>query len=1209
MTWTSGGGVGGSGGRGGGGGNGGMGGAGGSQDTSLRRRLWQRFMGGDEAEKQQNSDKEHGGIGMGVVLERREERREKIAREFVPLDRLDHEDGGLRGFANGLSRKETGGGGGGVADSRASESSGSGGGSSGGNNNGGAAVAGATGEGEGGVDKTDRTGSGDGRGEQLGSNGKGKKEAVQTQLDGDDIPLLMPLKGLFKSKDLDEEIKEEEEEERKKGERGAERKRQVARREFRSDDWSHLGETRPGLSSSESGAGGGGGANTTGVAGTAAGDGVTRDSTETSHSASAASNGASQATAGTTASSSATKEGEHGTHMPSVTKTNETSGEKGGDVGQLVGRILDRLDDMEDEGGKFNKTLEKQEAVLETVARVGKHHVLEEVKEREQREEQEDRQVLEEAEREEAQEKMKQLEQVALAMAAAEAEKKAKKKGVAAVAAVVSQGVKASEVSLFDLVFGRDSSGKQPPPVSPSPSLRTKNLTRLAAAKKRFAERAGRGAREKERSERVDEGENDVPRLIDSQDNEYVISSPGKGSKMQLQEDFMLISDVVKVIVAAALGGLACGLVGQPIILGYIVAGMIIGPGGFGLIHELVQPIILGYMVAGMIIGPGGFGLIHELVQVETLAQFGVVFLLFAIGVEFSLARMQGVHAVALAGGIIQIGLSMVLGGIVSSNTPQGLFIGGFLSMSSTAVVLKCLMDINSMGTEHGQIMLGTLISQDCALGLLLAIMPALAARPASASAILLALLRELLILLAFALIAWLLARFFVPRFLPLLLRLARGSFNSEIYHLGVVAVCLCVALLSEGLGLSLEVGAFVAGLMLSGNPYTLSTLKFNSLPHSCSSCSPPCPLSTSSPAGNSYSERTLHQVEPIRNLFAALFLASIGMVMHPLFLWQHIDILLIAVAVVFVSKACLVGFVVSGGEGWNGMVRVVESLALCHLLPPGSPLFLASIGMVMHPLFLWQHIDILLSAVAVVFVSKACLVGFVHIDILLIAVAVVFVSKACLVGFVVRSFGYSTGTAASVGVALAQIGEFSFVLLSRAQTLKLVGHKLYLLLMGTTALSLVLTPFTFLFVPRLALLFPSTRSRPRAKASASPAPAAAQEKIKSGYGIKSAAVNGVQPRTRNAAKAAGTSGGGGTAAAAAAGAGGTAAAAAAAAAASNKSDGVSTSQSGEVTAGGATAGGEAGGAALGATAGAAAGAAMGATGGRNGGWGSARGL
>ncbi|GJP32866.1 hypothetical protein CLOM_g17459 [Closterium sp. NIES-68] len=450
----------------------------------------------------------------------------------------------------------------------------------------------------------------------------------------------MPFKGIFKSKDLDEEIKEEEEEERKKavgkkegGERGSERKRQVGRREFRSDDWSHLGEHKMGLSAGEGGAAaaaantaGGGAAAGAGGEGSVRGGAADRDSgsasNQASHSLSTASYGASQATQGTTA---ATGEGEHGAAKPSVTKTNKTAagGEKGGDVGELVERILDRLGDMEDEGGKFNKTLEKQEAVLETVARVGKHHVLEEVKEREEREEQEDRQVLEEAEREEAEEKMKQLEEVALAMAAAEAEKKQKKKGVAAVAAVVSQGVKASEVSLFDLVFGRES-GKQLPPVAPAPRPRVKNLTRLAAAKKRFAERAGRGAREKER---VDDGENDVPRLIDSQDNEYVISSPGKGSKMQLQEDFMLISDVVKVIVAAALGGLACRLMGQPIILGYIVAGMIIGPGGFGLIHELVQ--------------------------VETLAQCGVIFLLFAIGVELSLVRMQGMHAVALAGDII----------------------------------------------------------------------------------------------------------------------------------------------------------------------------------------------------------------------------------------------------------------------------------------------------------------------------------------------------------------------------------------------------------------------------------------------------------------------------------------------------------------------------------------------------------------------------
>ena len=94
---------------------------------------------------------------------------------------------------------------------------------------------------------------------------------------------------------------------------------------------------------------------------------------------------------------------------------------------------------------------------------------------------------------------------------------------------------------------------------------------------------------EKEKEEALKEESHELPRLIDSNDNEYVISNPGKGSKMQLQEDLTLISDIVKVIVAAALGGLACGLMGQPIILGYLAAGMVVGPGGFSLIHELVQ--------------------------------------------------------------------------------------------------------------------------------------------------------------------------------------------------------------------------------------------------------------------------------------------------------------------------------------------------------------------------------------------------------------------------------------------------------------------------------------------------------------------------------------------------------------------------------------------------------------------------------------------
>lgn len=111
--------------------------------------------------------------------------------------------------------------------------------------------------------------------------------------------------------------------------------------------------------------------------------------------------------------------------------------------------------------------------------------------------------------------------------------------------------------------------------------------------------------------------------------------------------------------------------------------------------------------------------------------------------------------------------------------------------------------------------MLGTLILQDCALGLLLAVLPALASKDNNPLAIAGSLAREGILLLGFVGVAWLVARMFVPRFLRMLSQLALH--DNELYQLGVVAVCLCVALLSEFLGLSLEVGAFVAGLMLSG--------------------------------------------------------------------------------------------------------------------------------------------------------------------------------------------------------------------------------------------------------------------------------------------------------------------------------------------------------------------------------------------------------
>lgn len=113
------------------------------------------------------------------------------------------------------------------------------------------------------------------------------------------------------------------------------------------------------------------------------------------------------------------------------------------------------------------------------------------------------------------------------------------------------------------------------------------------------------------------------------------------------------------------------------------------------------------------------------------------------------------------------------------------------------------------------QIMLGTLILQDCALGLLLAIMPALAAKGSGIITFAVALSREGMLLLAFCAGAWVVAKYFIPRFLRSLVQLTK--FNTELYLIGVIGVCLLLALISQSLGLSLEVGAFVGGLVLSG--------------------------------------------------------------------------------------------------------------------------------------------------------------------------------------------------------------------------------------------------------------------------------------------------------------------------------------------------------------------------------------------------------
>ena len=405
------------------------------------------------------------------------------------------------------------------------------------------------------------------------------------------------------------------------------------------------------------------------------------------------------------------------------------------------------------------------------------------------------------------------------------------------------------------------------------------------------------------------EGTDDVDRLVDSADNEFVISNPKRGT-MELQQDLRLINDLVIMLCSAAVSGAAFGLLNQPLITGYIVAGSLVGPGGLGMIVELVQ--------------------------VETFAQFGIIFLLFGLGLEFNISKLQQVRNVAVYGGVLQMVLSMLICGVISdfagASAKEGVFVGAFLSVSSTAVVAKCLIEHDNLRTVSGQITMGTLILQDCTIGLLFALIPVLGSSR-GLSATLTSFSGVLLKMVIFIVICVILSELVTKRIFRFM-----ATHSKESYQLTAVAFCLTVACATEHIGLSMELGAFIAGVALSTTPYA---------------------------------EKTLHDLEPFRNIFTALFLTSIGLIMNPHFLWLHLDVLLLSVLLLILFKTTLIAVVV-------------------------------------------------------------------------------------------RAFGYSMQVSLTVGVSLAQVGELSFVLLSRASAVDLVERKLYLLLLGTTALSLVLTPTLF---------------------------------------------------------------------------------------------------------------------------------------------------
>ena len=279
--------------------------------------------------------------------------------------------------------------------------------------------------------------------------------------------------------------------------------------------------------------------------------------------------------------------------------------------------------------------------------------------------------------------------------------------------------------------------------------------------------------------------------------------------------------------------------------------------------HRLGIPSIVGFLLAGALCGPNGLGLITNMHEVELMAEMGVMLLLFTIGLEFSLKQLLRVKFDVLIGGLFQVGgvvaLSAWLARQGDFSWNVSLFMGFLAALSSTAIVLKLLQDRSSLGSPVGRLCLAILIFQDLVVVPMMLAIPFLAgggARPSDSLPPLV--LKGLAVVITLVVSGRWLA--------PWALSRVASTRSREMFLLIVVSLCLGIAVLTWWAGLSLALGAFMAGLIISASPFGL---------------------------------QAVGSVLPMRDLFASLFFVSIGMLIDPAYVGGHAGLVLASTCLV----------------------------------------------------------------------------------------------------------------------------------------------------------------------------------------------------------------------------------------------------------------------------------------------------------------------
>lgn len=247
---------------------------------------------------------------------------------------------------------------------------------------------------------------------------------------------------------------------------------------------------------------------------------------------------------------------------------------------------------------------------------------------------------------------------------------------------------------------------------------------------------------------------------------------------------------------------------------------------GIALMRSLRLPAVFAYLLIGIAVGPYALGWVPDTQQTRHLAEFGIVFLMFSVGLEFSLPQLKAMRSVVFGLGLAQVVLTMLaitlLGTLAGLNWKTALVIGGILTMSSTAVVSKLLVEKMQLGARHGRQIIGVLLFQDLAVVPLLVLIPTLAIKPdaAAAASALPVWLMPMVWALTKTVILLALLLFFGQRLMGAWFHVVAKRRLPELFMLNVLLVTLGLAYVTEIVGLSLALGAFVAGMLISETQY-----------------------------------------------------------------------------------------------------------------------------------------------------------------------------------------------------------------------------------------------------------------------------------------------------------------------------------------------------------------------------------------------------